>query len=105
MPAQTVYPLGVGSCSRSALSLPRSDRWQSTCGFAAGQGTGRIPSDLLRRVLGTLRPTWSEFIASQAHAMLATDFFCVDTVALRRYYVLFFIEIDTCGCRKLGRGR
>lgn len=40
-------------------------------------------------------PTWSEFITSQAHAMLATDFFCVDTVALRRFYVLFFIEIDT----------
>ena len=40
-------------------------------------------------------PTWSEFIGSQAHAMVATDFFCVDTVALRRYYVLFFIEIDT----------
>ncbi len=40
-------------------------------------------------------PTWSEFIGSQAHAMLATDFFCVDTVALRRFYVLFFIEIDT----------
>jgi len=40
-------------------------------------------------------PTWSEFIGTQAHAIVATDFFCVDTVALRRYYVLFFIEIDT----------
>jgi transposase len=40
-------------------------------------------------------PTWSEFISSQAHAMVATDFFCVDTVTLRRYYVMFFIEIDT----------
>jgi putative transposase len=40
-------------------------------------------------------PSWSEFIASQAKAMVATDFFCVDTVTLRRYWVLFFIEIDT----------
>ena len=40
-------------------------------------------------------PTWSEFITSQAHAVVATDFFCVDTVALRRFYVLFFIEIDS----------
>ena len=40
-------------------------------------------------------PTWREFIGSQAHALVATDFFCVDSVALRRYYVLFFIEIDT----------
>ncbi len=27
--------------------------------------------------------------------MLACDFLTVDTVLLRRYYVLFFIEIDT----------
>ncbi len=40
-------------------------------------------------------PTWSEFITSQAHALVATDFFCVDTVTLRRFHVLFFIELDT----------
>ena len=39
--------------------------------------------------------SWSEFIASQAHALVATDFFCVDTVTLRRFHVLFFIELDT----------
>jgi transposase InsO family protein len=38
--------------------------------------------------------TWTTFLRSQAAAIVACDFFTVDTVMLRRYYVLIFIELD-----------
>jgi putative transposase len=35
-------------------------------------------------------PTWRQFLTAQAHAILACDFFTVETVFLKRVYVLVF---------------
>ncbi|MGI8480034.1 MAG: integrase core domain-containing protein [Gaiellaceae bacterium] len=40
-------------------------------------------------------PTWSEFLRSQAEGILACDLFTVETMFLRTFYVLFFIEVAT----------
>jgi hypothetical protein len=39
-------------------------------------------------------PSWAEFLRSQAAGVLACDFFTVETIALTRMYVLFFIELE-----------
>ncbi|MDL4819306.1 integrase core domain-containing protein [Actinomadura opuntiae] len=40
-------------------------------------------------------PTWRQFLTAQAHAIIACDFLVVETVLLKRLYVLVFIEHGT----------
>jgi putative transposase len=40
-------------------------------------------------------PSWREFLRAQAASIVACDFFTVETALLRRYYVLFFIELQS----------
>ena len=44
---------------------------------------------------GRFEMGWRDFVRAQAHSFLATDFLTVDTVFLKRLYVLFFVEVDT----------
>jgi transposase InsO family protein len=80
-------------------------RWgyQRIAGELHGLGVQLSPTTV-RRILAAagLGPagarhglTWRDFIRSQAQSMIACDFFTVDTISLRRIYVLFFIELST----------
>jgi putative transposase len=59
------------------------------------------PSTVRRVLLGTglkpaprrSGPSWRMFPRQQAETMLACEFFTVETISLRRFYVLFFIEL------------
>src|SRR5207247_7986584 len=42
-----------------------------------------------------LEQSWSAFLRAQAASILECDFLTVDTLFLKRFYVLFFIELAT----------
>jgi transposase InsO family protein len=46
--------------------------------------------------------SWAEFLRQQAGSILECDFLTVDTLFLRRFYVLFFIELATRHVRLAG---
>ncbi|MBA3718191.1 MAG: transposase [Actinobacteria bacterium] len=96
------------------LRLARENpRWghRRICGELAKLGLRASPTSV-RRLLARAQlgpaprrsgPSWAEFLRAQAASIIACDFFTVETVCLRRFYVLFFIEhgsrrVHLAGC-------
>jgi putative transposase len=95
-----------GEIRELVLRLARENpRWgyQRIAGEINGLGL-KVSATTVRKILREAgigpageRPglSWRAFLRQQADSMLAVDFFTVETVALRRLYVLFFIELGT----------
>jgi putative transposase len=94
-------PIG-GEIRELVLRLARENpRWgyQRIAGELRGLGVAVSPTTvrkLLRQAdLGPAGKraglSWREFLRAQAHTVIAVDFFTVETIRLRRLYVLFFV--------------
>src|SRR5207248_2334803 len=66
------------------VSAPTIRRVMARCGLEPSPRRGDL--------------SWQEFLRAQAAGIVATDFFTVDTILLRRIYVLFWLEV---GSRRL----
>jgi putative transposase len=88
------------------LRLARENpRWgyRRICGELAKLGL-EVSATSVRRLLARARlepaprragPSWREFLCAQAAGIVACDFFTVESIFLRRYYVLFFIAHES----------
>jgi transposase InsO family protein len=100
-----VGPLSVGKCAGVwSVRLPDEANWYRGAWIlqhAAYYWTLQVvqASVLRRHKLPPAPrrggPSWQQFLRSQAKGILACDFFTIDTVFFRRFYVLFVIELHT----------
>jgi putative transposase len=103
-PGQRGRPPLPAEVRELVLRLARENpRWghRRICGELAKLGLNVSPTSI-RRLLAQAKlepapaprrsgPSWREFLRAQAASIVACDFFTVESIFLRRYYVLLFI--------------
>jgi putative transposase len=74
-------------CASVDVSASESGTPADACGALKEAGIEPAPQ--------RLEPSWTEFLRAQAASILECDFLTVNTLFLKRFYVLFFIELAT----------
>jgi hypothetical protein len=84
----TIYRSFAGTVSASRASF-------EVLAFASQRARSGAPLPTRSRSCTPQSQSWRQFLATEAKAVLATDFFTVDTVYFTQLYVLFVIELKT----------